>query len=328
MTTQNTFNSAQAVKLLPRADDFIASVPWLNTATTYRYMLGTFALFLTKKSKVDDLSAWTDTIISDFHVWLVKRDYQMSTISGAISAVRRYLQYLDAYDLLPFSLDKAFSKWYNIRGGRRYNSQSRVREADPQVPRIVEYYDALPLPEKPLQRLEILRARAVVHTLYASAGRASEIASLTRAALRDGKLAECKIVGKGGKERMLFLTKEAQGAIAAYCKARDDNFPGMFISHGRGAGNPLSRRTIWAIVNHAAKELHIEGFSGPHAFRHYRAQSLLDAGMDIETLQALLGHANIDLTRRVYAPKTPTSKIRAQIEKFGMDAKTAAKLSV
>jgi site-specific recombinase XerD len=322
------------LKLLPHAVEFLSGIPEPRTAQTYGYALGVWEKFLVNKKsvKADDVSTWTNVLLADYHTWLVNRGYVMSSVSLYIAAVNRYLQYLDAHDLLPFSLDKAVNKWVNVRGGRRYNAQSKSRTADPRIPQIITYYDNLELPDGDdykswLKRIRILRARAVVHTLYASAGRASEICDMTREKVRDGRLSQCKVVGKGKKDRLLLLTPESQKAIAAYCKERDDSYPALFISHGRGAGNPLTRSTVWAIVRDAAKELKLEGFASPHAFRHFRAQSLLDSGMDIATLQAYLGHEDMNLTRRVYAPDTPLSKIQLQLNQFGIDAQTAAKNS-
>lgn len=327
-------NQNTPVKLadrLPSLSEFLGSIGHPRTAQTYHYSLGMWATFLNNKKsvKLTDVGTWTDVLVADYHAWLIGRGYKRSSVALYLVAARRYLQYLNAHDLIGFSMDKALNKWYEVRGGRRYKSHSNAREADPGVPKIVVYYDSLELPtgdeyKNWLKRIEILRARAVVHTLYASAGRASEICSLTREQIRDGRLSECKIVGKGGDSRTLLLTPEAQRAIRAYCKERDDEYPALFISHGRGAGNPLSRGTVWSIVKKAAIQLGLNGFSSPHAFRHYRAQSLLDSDMPLETIQAYLGHKDISLTRRVYAPKTSVGKIRAQLEKYGVDPQTAA----
>lgn len=325
MTTHQS--STQAVKALPCIDEYLSGLRNESTSNTYRYALGSLSIFLSsvKQVKPDRVETWRDDLIVKFYDWLIRKEYKDATVTVSLSATKHYLIWLESKDMLPFRLDKAISRFKAVRQRGHYG----VRHADPDVPRIVTYYDGIPLPPLDdkhgrLKRLEILRARAVVHTLYASAGRASEIASLTRESLRDGHLSECIITGKGGKDRMLLLTKEAQQAIKAYCKERDDAFPALFISHGRGHGEPIGRQTVWTIVKQAANALGIKGFASPHAFRHYRAQQLLDDGMDITTLQALLGHADINLTRRVYAPNTSLKKIRSQLEQYGISAKTAA----
>ncbi len=243
--------------------------------------------------------------------------------------MKRFLIWLDANDHLPasFQVGKAVNRLKAARGSRR--TAKAGREPDPGVPNIVTYYDAIPLPaadEKrgEIKRLEILRARAIVHTLYASAGRVSEVASLTREMVLDGRKSEVRITGKGNKDRIMLLTADAQRAIAAYCREREDSYPGLFISHGRDVGKTLGRGTLWSVVKKAAKALGLFKGTSPHAFRHFRAQQLLHEGMDLDVLQSYLGHADISTTRRIYARYTAVEKVRDQLETFGRTARDAA----
>jgi site-specific recombinase XerD len=306
-----------------------------NTVTSYRYGLGRLAEFIADTKYVPtplpyQVKHFRDALLLKFHEWMVKREYSEQTLTNYIAVTKRFLIWLDANDRLPagFQVGKAVNRLAAARGTRR--AAKAGREPDPGLPRIVTYYDSIPLPasDSPhdrLERLKILRARAIVHTLYASAGRVSEVASLTRASVLDGRLSEVRITGKGGKERLLLLTKDAQRAIAAYCRERGDDNPGLFISHGRGAGQPLGRGTLWAVVKQAAKALNLYKGTSPHAFRHFRAQQLLHEGMDLDVLQAYLGHADISTTRRIYAPYTAVEKVRDQLETFGRSAREAAK---
>ncbi|HET7088280.1 MAG TPA: tyrosine-type recombinase/integrase [Anaerolineae bacterium] len=317
------------------ADAFIATLASSpNTVTSYRYGLGRLAEFISHTKYIDPPSPYQvrhfkDDLLLKFHEWMARRGYSAQTRTNYLAVTKRFLIWLDANDRLPagFQVGKAVNRLKAARGARR--SAKAGREPDPGIPRIVTFYDSIPLPfsDSPrdrLERLKLLRARAIVHTLYASAGRVSEVASLTREAVLDGRLSEVRITGKGGKDRVLLLTKDAQQAIAAYCRERHDDFPGLFISHGRGAGRPLGRGTLWSVVKHAAKALGLYKGTSPHAFRHYRAQQLLHEGMDLDVLQAYLGHADISTTRRIYAPYTALEKVRDQLETFGRSAKEAA----
>jgi integrase/recombinase XerD len=105
-------------------------------------------------------------------------------------------------------------------------------------------------------------------------------------------------------------------AIQAYIAERQDEHPGLFISHGRGYGKPLGRGTIWAVVKTAAKALGLHKSTSPHSFRHYRATQLLNEGMPLESVQAYLGHQDISTTRKVYA-HTKTAVLRDQLATFG-----------
>jgi site-specific recombinase XerD len=309
-----------------------------RTAATYRFGLTCLATFVAATKYIPLPSPYPaaelcDDVLLKFQDWLHKQRYAPASQENYLAAVKRFLIWLDANDHLPagFQVGKAVNRLKAARGSRR--AVKAGREPDPGLPRIVTYYDAIPLPspdEKrgPIKRLEILRARAIVHTLYASAGRVSEVASLTREMVLDGRKAEVRITGKGNKDRLLLLTREAQNAIAAYCRERDragDRSPGLFVSHGRGTGKTLGRGTLWAVVKKAATELGLFKGTSPHAFRHFRAQQLLHEGMDLDVLQAYLGHADISTTRRIYAPYTAAEKVRDQLETFGRSAQDAAK---
>ena len=341
--------SGHAASEIEFGDAFIATIASSpKTAAAYRYGLGRLVEFIRSTRYISPKGANSptpqyavanlrDDVLLKFHEWMVERGYAKPTQDNYIAAVKRFLIWLDANDRLPpgFHVGKAVNRLKAASGARR--SAKAGREPDPGIPRIVTYYDSISLPslsspsgEKSdstrvrLERLKLLRARAIVHTLYASAGRVSEVASLTREAALDGRLSEVRITGKGGKDRLLLLTQDAQHAIAAYCRERDDDFPGLFISHGRGAGRPLGRGTLWSVVKHAAKALGLYKGTSPHAFRHYRAQQLLHEGMDLDVLQAYLGHADISTTRRIYAPYTALEKVRDQLETYGRSAKEAA----
>jgi integrase/recombinase XerD len=269
------------------------------------------------------VSALQDDLLVVFFEWLTRsQNYQPRTVAVYLAAVRRFLVWLDAHDYLPpaLSVAKAENRLAAVKGKSRRPSEV-ARAVDPELPRVVTYYDRLPLPPQSarnrLRRLRLLRDRAIVHTLYASAGRVSEVASLTRAQVLDGRLDEIWITGKGGRDRVILLTPEAQGAIAAYCAERQDSHPGLFISHGRDRGTPLGRWTLWKVVKDAAIALDLYQGTSPHHFRHYRARQLLHEGMDLEVLQAYLGHADIATTRRIYAPYTALGKVKDQLATFG-----------
>ncbi len=309
-----------------------------NTAISYRYGLSRLAEFIADTHYIAaplpyPANELKDDLLVKFYEWMIKRKYAEQTLTSYLAVVKRFLIWLDANDRLTetFQVGKAVNRLKATRGNRRIAKAGR--EPDPGLPRIVTYYDSIALPQPDekrgqIKRLEILRARAIVHTLYASAGRVSEVASLTREMVLDGRKAEVRITGKGNKDRLLLLTKEAQQAIAAYCRERDrigDRSPGLFVSHGRDVGKTLGRGTLWSVIKKAAKELDLFKGTSPHAFRHFRAQQLLHEGMDLDVLQSYLGHADISTTRRIYAPYTAVDKVRDQLETFGRSAKDAAR---
>ncbi|PJF46869.1 MAG: hypothetical protein D6709_06080, partial [Chloroflexi bacterium] len=200
------------------AEAFLAALHDASDNTRAAYKAG---LSLAVEAKLE----LNEAILQRFSAFLAKRKFARATRRLYLSSLRRLLQWMDANDMLPagFNRAKAEAKLRVSRGDVR--AGYRHRAVDPDLPRIIAYYDAQLLPEADNQsnkrsktkRLELLRDRAIMHTLYASAGRVSEVASLTRAQLADGRSSEALITGKGNKQRMLFLTPEAQAAIQAYC---------------------------------------------------------------------------------------------------------------
>ena len=106
-----------------------------------------------------------------------------------MAAATGFLTYLLTHDQLPagFSLEKARARLRRPARGTPYPAPV----PDPALPLIIRYYDEMPLPagqgtRDRLERLRILRSRAIVHTLYSSAGRIAEVASLDRRDVADG----------------------------------------------------------------------------------------------------------------------------------------------
>jgi site-specific recombinase XerD len=301
---------------------FISSMQDVSDNTRNAYKAG-LSLAALQSLVVDEV------ILQNFSALLSRRKFAKATKQLYLASLRRFLQWMDANDLLPpaFNRAKAEAKLKVTRGDAR--SGYRHRAADPDLPRIIGFYDDQPNPiegakDAHTRHLELLRNRAIMHTLYASAGRVSEVASLTRAQVADGRASEVLITGKGNKQRMLFLTPEAQAAIRKYCATRDDAHPALFISHRKNKGQPLTRMSIWRAVKHAAKTLGLSSITSPHSFRHYRATQLLNEGMPLESVQAYLGHASPETTRIVYA-HTKTSVLRDQLGTFGLSPKDALK---
>jgi integrase/recombinase XerD len=248
------------------------------------------------------LSSLHDNAIEDFHLYLVDRGYSRFTQRTYQAALSAFLNYSLVHDLLPgeFSLAKAKEKLR--RSNRRFPYPAPV--PDPALPLIIKYYDDLDLPggddrQTHLAGLRILRSRAIVHTLYSSAGRIAEVASLSRRDVADGRQMQVVITGKGNKQRFIYLTDLARAAIGTYVRARADAHAPLFISHGRDYGKRLSKVSIWETVKQAGRALRLE--VTPHDFRHYRARQMLDEGAPLEAIQEILGHSDISTTRKVYA---------------------------
>ena len=308
-----------------------------NTRNAYRTAL---KAFLATKIPIDD------NVLRAFDRWLATHTYQPKGHTGKrtprphprkayaettrrlyVAALRRFVDYLIAEDQLDeMDVGKAESKLRSLRSRRGAPPYARPT-VPAQLSRLIAYYDELepPDPDQPdaaRLHLELLRNRAFMHTLYATGGRVSEVLKVTREQVDDGRWDEALVKGKGNKDRDLLLTSEAMTAIQAYCRARGaDPYPALFISHRRGLGRPLTRVSGWAIVKRAAFALGIADAS-PHKFRHYRGQQLLNEGMPLDMVQAYLGHASPETTRRIYAP-TDKAVLKDQLKTYGLVPKDA-----
>lgn len=171
------------------------------------------------------------------------------------------------------------------------------------------------------QRIQDLRDKAVLETLYCTGLRVSELVALNREQV-DLKRKEFMVRGKGRKNRIVFLSAKAAEKVTNYLARRDDNFDPLFISHGRnnmtditkGEKRRLSRVTIENIVRNYAREAGIIKKVTPHTLRHSFATELLINGADIRSVQELLGHSSITTTQ-IYTHIT-NKKLREVHEKY------------
>lgn len=307
-----------------RAREYLSTIGATRTRETAENAIKAFYSFRRFHSPAP--LAWKQmdmNVLTHFSNWLVEHHYNDLSRRTYLSCLTEFLKYALDKEWLPanFSFDRAM---YRKRKSIERMSYP-IPEPSPRIPELIAYYDHLPLPQgdewkEMIKRLTILRARAVVHALYASAGRVSEVASLQRKQVQDGRIAECVITGKGKRQRYIFLTSEAQRAIQVYCAARNDAYEPLFISHARDRGKALSRATLWKIVDDAAKAIGIQAH--PHDFRHFRARQMLEQGERLEMIQEILGHEDISTTRKVYA-HFDKKQIRAGFDRSVVPVKEA-----
>ncbi|MGB4130144.1 MAG: site-specific tyrosine recombinase XerD [Acholeplasmatales bacterium] len=143
-----------------------------------------------------------------------------------------------------------------------------------------------------------MRNLALIETIYGSGLRVSELLNLR---VSDVHLTEkyVKIVGKGNKERNVPLGDMSINAIREYItKARpkllklDNNY--LFVNQ---YGNKLSRQGFYKLLSKICEDVGITKNVSPHTLRHSFATHLLENGVDLKTLQDLLGHEDISTTQ-------------------------------
>jgi integrase/recombinase XerD len=143
------------------------------------------------------------------------------------------------------------------------------------------------------------RDRALLELMYACGLRASEATDLqvSDVDLRAGIL---RARGKGSKERLVPVGREAVAAVQAYLVRARPALVGLreerhLFVNARGAG--LTRQGLYKIVQRHARAVGLDGRMSPHTLRHTFATHLLAGGCDLRSLQEMLGHADIATTQ-------------------------------
>ncbi len=144
-----------------------------------------------------------------------------------------------------------------------------------------------------------LRDRALLEVMYACGLRASETIGLE---LGDVDLHEgfLRARGKGSKERLVPLGRQAIAAISAYLRGGRPKLIGerheakLFVNF---RGGPLTRQGLYKIVQRNARTAGLAGQLSPHTLRHSFATHLLAGGCDLRAVQEMLGHADISTTQ-------------------------------
>jgi integrase/recombinase XerD len=145
------------------------------------------------------------------------------------------------------------------------------------------------------------RDAAMVYLIYATGVRVSELVTLSLHQI-DLQQSYVRVKGKGDKERIAPFAPIAGEKLATYLEKhraylavknkRPDQT--VFLSH-RGA--PITRKAFWEILKRFASEAEIPSTLSPHVLRHSFATHLLQSGMNLRSLQMLLGHSDLSTTQ-------------------------------
>lgn len=225
----------------------------------------------------------------------------------------------------------------SIRGFTRFLVDEGMLEADPAVevspPKLpsrlpkaltIEQVEAL-LAATDGDELDRVRDKALLELLYATGARVSEAVDLNVDDLigDDGTTEVVRLLGKGGKQRIVPVGSYARAALDAYLvrvrpvlSARGTATPALFLGM-RGAR--LSRQSAWLVIRSAGARAKLELELSPHSMRHSFATHLLQGGADVRVVQELLGHASVattqiytrvtaDALRDVYATSHPRAR--------------------
>ena len=289
---------------LPLFDDFMLHLQTNNysSETIYNYErdLLTFAYFLEKemqkdfdqvsKSDIEYYKAYllsTDrkTAISEVNA-LIK--LQSGSMNRLLSSLRSYLKFHIFQDYkIPIQPE-------HIRMVRKENKHYKVAELQ-ELTSLIESPSVL---EK--DPIVASRNRAMLEVLFATGMRISELLSLNRRDIdQTGKIF---IMGKGKKERFVYLTERAKSLIDTYLSLRKDNMPALFVPQkGRRMGKKdcrISPNYLQFKIKSYREKLGIIVPTSAHSLRHGFATYLAEEGASPAAIQILLGHESLNTTTR------------------------------
>jgi integrase/recombinase XerC len=229
-------------------------------------------------------------------------------------AIRRYLSFLHKKNRKSsigrkISALRSFFK-YLVREGIVLNNPAKsvaTPKAEKYLPTALTVDEAFRMMDSPRTSIESrssdyarekeLRDRAILELLYSSGIRVGELVGLNLNRL-DLDLGIVKVMGKGGKERIVPVGSKAVKALKAYFDergAREGGEEPLFLNL---RGGRLTARSVGRVVKEYTRHTGIFRKVSPHSLRHTFATHLLDAGADIREIQEMLGHASLSTTQR------------------------------
>ncbi|HAL61526.1 MAG TPA: site-specific tyrosine recombinase XerD [Chloroflexi bacterium] len=216
-----------------------------------------------------------------------ERQYASSTVARKVAAIKSFFHFL----------------W---REGHISDDPTAALDSprvEKRLPRVISFGEVKSLLAQPGKEggAKGLRDHALLHLLYATGMRASEVVSLN---LDDLNLASASVRcwGKGSKERIIPIHAQAVEALREYMERGRREFlkpenPGERALFLNQRGGRLTRQGLWLIVKGYVKEAGLPEGVTPHTLRHSFATHMLDGDADLINVQQLLGHASVSTTQ-------------------------------
>jgi len=262
----------------------------LKTVENYDRYLNRFFSY----AKISNAREITEDTVRNYRLWLNRQPttnnkqpttgtLKKNTQNYYLIALRAFLKYLSAREIPSLSAEKI--------------ELAKVSERSLDLISSEELERLLSAPEG--NSIKPLRDKAILELLFSTGLRVSELCSLSRDV--DLKKDEFSVRGKGDKIRVVFFSASAKDAVKKYLEKRTDMDDALFINIGRVNKEKesirLTPRSVERIVKHYAIKAGISRTVTPHIIRHSFATDLLENGADLRSVQALLGHANINTTQ-------------------------------
>lgn len=255
-----------------------------NTLRSYKKDLEEFLKFL-KDQKINSLEFLEPFHLRVYLFSLKSKKREATTIARKLSSIRSFLKYL---------LKKKKIK----KNLLSYLSSPKVSKKIPLVPTEEELNNFIDNLEEDKNKFLFLRDKALFEIAYGCGLRVSEIANLTLDQVNLG-LQILRVMGKGKKERIVPFGKKALKALKGYLEIRSfllyklkKESPYVFLNL---RGEKLTERGIRYVIKKRGEKRGLP-YLHPHVLRHAFATHLLNAGVDLRSIQEMLGHSSLTTT--------------------------------
>lgn len=255
-----------------------------NSIYSYTYDLKKFSEFLSLKSK-DIMDATQDDIQQFLKYEKNNKKNSSRTLARSLAAIRQFYNFIS--DNIDMNIQNPTDKIETPHVEKTLPDYLTVNELDKLFNSISE------------EDCYELRDKTIFELLYSSGLRISEAVDLT---IGDVDLANnfITVIGKGNKQRMVPMGKEAVRLINKYIQDsrpviisnRESEY--LFISK---KGSQLNRKSVWRLLKNYVTRTEIQKNITPHTLRHSFATHLIENGADLRSVQELLGHMDISTTQ-------------------------------
>lgn len=210
---------------------------------------------------------------------------KMSTIGKKLSVLKSFFGWLTAEEILP----------------RDPSAKLKTPKLEKRMPK------ALTIPELEMLResCKTVRQRAFIEVMYATGCRLSEVYGMDRDAINYQSMS-CRVIGKGNKEREVYLSFKAMYHLNKYLKSRTDDCEALMVTE-RKPHRRLTQRGIQREIALIARAAGLQDKVSPHVLRHTFASLTLNNGAELVAVQELMGHSDPQTTLR-YARITEDRK--------------------
>lgn len=248
---------------------------------------------------------WHGTSLQSFTRWLQTAQHPTKPEEWTPTLIREYVVFLQTSGLSGWTVTNkvqsllAFTRWLHTEGYTERNAAERVRKPKPPQTQRQPFTDA------ELRKLlkasqTSTRDAAIMALLLDTAIRANELCTL--------KLDDClfsqnlvKVLGKGNKERVVPYSSQT-GKILSKWLLKGRKSEGVYLFHTERS-EKFTPRSLHKLIERIGVKAGVDDCY-PHRIRHSAAITMVRNGMDVLTLQRVLGHSSLDMTMRYVALNT------------------------